>query len=438
MTFKSSGFFPAVLARVRPLHLLFAAACLHVLTVIIICAAGHLSILPAPFTVDGLFAFDSLKNQLEAKTLVGVLSNEGLNAWLQYPFKSHIHLYSISLAIFGPIFGYSILAAEPLNLLCYLASLMLVYQIGKEAFGRVTGLTAAIVIGVWPSFVLHTTQFLKDPLFIVCMLTVVFVCITWLTKKTSWKGAFLLLLLGAVSLALIARMKSNMWESVLILTVAAFIMLLLRQALSRRIFAQNMFSAVLIVMFAVFMPLKATDGYSREQQADESPRQVEQTSFVWSKLGARIAKRREVFNLFGGSPESTIDGAVFFNNTGEIARYLPRATLVGFFAPFPQMWIAHAPTTGRTARLLSGAETMAFYLIVLAAGLCVYVERRKFATWFLLLVALINMVALGLIVTNVGALFRLRYVFWMLIIILGARGVVILASKLRQEEQTSI
>ena len=120
-----------------------------------------------------------------------------------------------------------------------------------------------------------------------------------------------------------------------------------------------------------------------------------------------------------------------FNNTGDIVRYLPRATIIGLFAPFPSTWLASAPTTGRAARFLSGAETLLFYLVALAAGICVYVERRNFSTWFLLLVALINMVALGLVVTNIGSLFRLRYVFWMLIIILGVRGAVILATMLR-------
>ena len=429
--YKPFAFARERLLRVSPLHLLLAAACLHLLTALAIYTAGRLSILPHPFTADGFgqFAFDSLLYQQEAKTLVGVLSNEGVAAWLRVPFQSHVHLYSLSCAIFSPLFGYSVLAVEPLNLLYYLASLTLIYRIGKEAFGKVTGLTAAIVIALWPSFLLHTTQFLKDPLFIVCMLVLVFMCIVWLTRICSWKSALLTVTLSAASIAVLARIKSNMWESVVVLIAVGLVLLLARQVRARRVFAQNMLSAALIMTFTLVMPVKATNVHTRDQRAITSTEQVGQTSFVWTSLGVRIAERRKVFSVYRGSQESAIDGAVFFNNTGDIARYVPRATLIGLFAPFPQMWLASDAATGRAARFLSGAETLLIYFVALAAGICAYVERRNFSTWFLLLVALINMVALGLVVTNIGALFRLRYVFWMLIIIMGVRGAVILAHK---------
>jgi putative peptidoglycan lipid II flippase len=422
--------------RVRPLYLLLAAACLHLLTALAIYTAGRLSILPGPFIADGMgqFAFDSFRYQQEAKTLVGVLNNDGVAAWLSFPVQLHVHLYSLPLAIFGPLFGYSVLAVEPLNLVYYLVSLILIYQIGKEAFGKVTGLIATVVIGLWPSFLLHTTQVLKDPLFIVCLLALVFVCVTWLTRICSWKGALLTVPVGAASLAVLARMKSNMWESVIVLIAVGLMLLLVRQARARRFFAQNMLSAALIMTFTLVMPVKATMVHTRDERALRFSGQGDQTSFGWTSLRARIAERRKIFSLDRKAQESMIDGAVTFNNTGDLVRYLPRATLIGLFSPFPRMWLASTTTTGRAARFLSGAETLLFYLVALAAGICAYFERRNFATWFLLLVALINMVALGLVVTNIGTLYRLRYVFWMLIIIAGVRGLVILAQKFRAQE----
>ena len=41
---------------------------------------------------------------------------------------------------------------------------------------------------------------------------------------------------------------------------------------------------------------------------------------------------------------------------------------------------------------------------------------------FLFLVITIGAVALGLVVANMGALYRLRYPFWILLIVLGAGG----------------
>lgn len=42
--------------------------------------------------------------------------------------------------------------------------------------------------------------------------------------------------------------------------------------------------------------------------------------------------------------------------------------------------------------------------------------------WLVFLVATIGMLALGLVVVNAGALFRIRYVFWMMLIVIAARG----------------
>jgi putative peptidoglycan lipid II flippase len=419
------------ISHLRPIHLLLAAASLHLLTALAIYTAGHFSILPEPFTGDGMgqFAFDSFRYREEAKALVEVLRYEGVAAWFKAPFPPHVHLYSLSFAVFAPLFGYSVLAVEPLNLLYYLATLILIYRIGKEAFGKATGIAAGIVIGVWPSFLLHTTQVLKDPLFIVCMLALVFVWIVWLTRICSWKSALLTVPLGAVAISVLARMKSNMWESVVVVVGVGLLLLLARQALARRVFVPNMLSAILILTFTLVMPLKVTTVRNRDEAAVKLTEQGDQTSFVGASLRARIAERRRGFSLNRRQQESMVDTAVVFNNTGDMVRYLPRATVIGLFSPFPRMWFASTTTTGRTARLIGGGETLLFYLVALAAGVCAYVERRNFASWFLLLVAIINVVALGLVVTNVGTLFRLRYVFWMLIIIMGVRGALILTRR---------
>ena len=48
--------------------------------------------------------------------------------------------------------------------------------------------------------------------------------------------------------------------------------------------------------------------------------------------------------------------------------------------------------------------------------------RRRAAAWLLLSVAATEMIALGLVVINVGTLFRLRYVFLMLLVVLAVGG----------------
>ena len=73
--------------------------------------------------------------------------------------------------------------------------------------------------------------------------------------------------------------------------------------------------------------------------------------------------------------------------------------------------------------MLAGVETLFMYLLYVPTILCVWSNRRNYAVWLLFLIALIGMMLLGLVVVNVGAMFRFRYVFWMLVIVLGVEGV---------------
>jgi phosphoglycerol transferase MdoB-like AlkP superfamily enzyme len=49
--------------------------------------------------------------------------------------------------------------------------------------------------------------------------------------------------------------------------------------------------------------------------------------------------------------------------------------------------------------------------------------RRELSAWFLVVFIGTGILALGLAVNNVGALYRFRYPFWILMVILGAGGI---------------
>lgn len=130
------------------------------------------------------------------------------------------------------------------------------------------------------------------------------------------------------------------------------------------------------------------------------------------RAGSRLAKARA----------SDIDSDEQFRGLGDMLRFLPRAAVIGFFAPFPNMWF-QSGNFGLAVRLVSGVETLTMYFLYVTVGFCLWRERRNATVWLLFLVAAIGMVALGLVVVNAGALFRIRYVFWMLLIVLAVEGV---------------
>lgn len=115
-------------------------------------------------------------------------------------------------------------------------------------------------------------------------------------------------------------------------------------------------------------------------------------------------------------------GHVELNGVRDILEFLPTAAVIGFISPFPRMWF-ESGSFGHAPRVLSGAETLCMYLLYVAVGFCVWHERRNLRMWLLFFVATIGILALGLVVVNAAALYRIRYVFWMLLIVLAAQGI---------------
>jgi hypothetical protein len=142
----------------------------------------------------------------------------------------------------------------------------------------------------------------------------------------------------------------------------------------------------------------------------------------WSRFIARIGKLRQGFAIEFSDAGSNVDSDVQINRTVDLVCYLPRATMIGFFAPFPKMWLAAGNQVGRSGRSLSGLEMLAMYLVEVFAIVGLWSGRRRLSVWFLWLVAAMGMISLGLVVINVGALYRLRYVFVILMIILATEG----------------
>src|SRR5205085_12346137 len=72
-----------------------------------------------------------------------------------------------------------------------------------------------------------------------------------------------------------------------------------------------------------------------------------------------------------------------FRSLTDLLRYLPRAAVVGFFAPFPSMWFASGRQVGSAGRLLGGLESLAMYVVEGLALLGLWRGRRQLSVWFL-------------------------------------------------------
>ncbi len=436
-------------------RLLCAAAVLHVLLAVGLFTAGRAHVAPGLIDRDGIigsFAFDSYEYQHEAARLVEILRQGGLVAWATERAPLHVKAISIQFAILGPLFGYGTLSAEPFNLICYVVILGVALVLGREVGGERAGLLAAGVIAVWPTFFLHTMQLLKDPFFIACALVLVLCMTFWLTRTLGPRGFLVTAAVTAVALSLVLIVRSTFAIFILALVLIGFTLLVIRELRERRPLYWNMICPLLILVVGVLLLLvHSTSGQKTKHPSDQSgqpkavagegvqvptivtylPRpQFEDGAPTYanrfyasaSRVALKLSSVRERFEEVYSQSGSNIDAGVRFSDLKSVLLYLPRAFKIGCWAPFPTTWATPGKQVGSAGRLLAGAETLTMYLFELLALVAVLRPARRLASWLLLSISAFGVTLLALVVPNVGALYRFRYTFWVLLIILGAKG----------------
>lgn len=407
-------------------YLLLAAA-IHITLTTAIFFIGHFRVLPNTFDENGVgltFAIDGTSYQKVATDLVTEWQTNGFSAWLNAKAPFHCRLQSLSFVTFGKLLGHNILGAEPLNLLFYLAILSCIYLLGREIFNPSTGFVAAAIVGLWPTFLLHSTQLIRDPLFISCFLALMLLLTLSLSREFAWRASVGLGIAGAGLATLLWVARGNMWNLVVIAVALALAMLALRMIRERKFMAGNTAVLILIMIAVLSVParLESTTlpgaGPPVTPLAIPSASQPTPSQSIWTRSVKQIGQRRAGFRSYQ-SRASNIDSDVQLNSTGDVLKFIPRALVVGFFAPFPRMWVEKG-NFGRAGRILTGLETLAMYFLYLAVAMCLWRERRNEKVWFLFVVAGVGILALGLVVVNAAALYRIRYVFWILLIVIAA------------------
>ncbi|HEV2708360.1 MAG TPA: hypothetical protein VGV59_20765, partial [Pyrinomonadaceae bacterium] len=245
-------------------RLLMAAALLHIGLALGLFWAGRSQVAPSLIDRDGImasFAFDSYEYRDGAARLAEVLKQGRIRAWATESAPVHVKLISIQFALLGPLFGYGTLSAEPFNLLCYLAVVGLTLALGREVGGERVGLIAAGMVALWPTFLLHTLQLLKDSLFIAGALALVLCVTTWLTRTYGARGAVVTGAVAAVAISLLLLIRVNFAVVIFTLVLFVFALLVVRQLVERRTLYWNMLCPLMILAAGVLLlPLQTTRG----------------------------------------------------------------------------------------------------------------------------------------------------------------------------------
>lgn len=430
-------------SSISPFRLLILAAGLHVALALSLTIIGKAQIAPRTFDTNGVgisFALDSVSYHQEAVHMAGLLRESRLRDWIDYRAKLatfHARIYSISYALLGWLLGEGILAIEPVNLFYYLSMLVLTYLIGASVFSPAIGKLTAVVVGLWPSLLIFTTQLMRDSMYICCFLFLIWAVIVCVKGLASWRQVVAFTASGVAALSLILLARAAMWEIVLITVLLAAIVSLMSQVRARR-FDLRSSVAILLLCVAVFVLPRVISGgrvvdrYERFVARNPALGAVPADAAPWSKVAAQIGWARHVFIVAYPGAGSNLDAEVELRTAGDVVKYLPRALQLGLLAPFPPMWFTPGTKVGLTGRLVIGAEMLGLYAMLVLTVITLVRDHGRLVVWFLFVTSALACTILALVVVNAGALYRLRYPYFIPIVLLGIRGIEVLMTDRKQ------
>lgn len=150
------------------------------------------------------------------------------------------------------------------------------------------------------------------------------------------------------------------------------------------------------------------------------PRTLE-NNFLWIAQQRDGYVHREVY--VEQKAGSMLDGDVRLLSVGDVVAYLPRATQVGFLAPFPASWFEPGNSPGGSLmRRLAGMEMIGVYCAFLFLPYAMWRWRRRVEMWMAVVFGSVQVLIYAVSTPNIGSLYRQRYGFLMLLVGIGLAG----------------
>ena len=315
-----------------------------------------------------------------------------------------------------PLLGANILATEPLSLFYYLAMLTCTFLLAKTIAGPRAAWLASATVGLWPSLMLHSTQLLRDPLLIVAILALMLVLAQLLMRTYERRSALSAATIGTLSCFVIWKCRQDIWPVIMAVISLAVVLFIIGISHERKLAAWNLAVMALLCVMVIVIPETVRNPPRAIRVIPDDILKKHEASF-WGRIGATrdqfLMENREGLG-------STIDQNESLSTRDDVMKYIPRALALGYLAPFPTMWATAGHTVGSIGRLLSGLEMSLTYVIEALACVFIWRSRRHLVTWLLVLTSTLGVLALGLVLVNVGTLYRMRYPFWILLVILAA------------------
>jgi hypothetical protein len=152
---------------------------------------------------------------------------------------------------------------------------------------------------------------------------------------------------------------------------------------------------------------------------------------IEDKLSA-LALARDWFRVSYPTATSNIDTEIALHSAGEMLGYLPRAAQIALFSPFPRDWVKPGRIPQNTLmRRVAAMEMLGVYLALYFLPYAMWVWRRCTQFWTLVVCCLGFLIMYGFVTTNMGAIYRFRYPYLMVLVMLGCAGLVAFLDRVR-------
>lgn len=424
----------------RGVWLLWMLAFVYSLAIGLILQKLVLPMMPSMHAGHGLMPDDAIYFHNTAVEMAERIKALGWGEWRLMPTGAatgNVGLLAGLYALVGPEPAFFLPLTSAFHALGAVLVVLIALQILPTRGGLRAGLVAGFFFLVFPSALVWFGQNHKDSFAIAGFLLALLAFLRSLDSAALSRLLFnsILFLLG---LGLVAIMRPHLVLIYLVAFFCAFACLFAASFAWRELrswagVGRAFLLTCLGVIFSTVVPVNnaLVDQDIREVDgnllADWQWQQSDYIPASADSLLKKVSAMRTHFVNYGLSVEagSIVDAHVKPESAGQAISYLPRALVVGLFAPFPDFWVEKLSLP----RIIGALETLMFYLFF--PGI-LFILRHRLSRPLLacLVVAGAVMMVNAFVSPNMGTLHRVRYGQWFVFLLIGACGWAMLSARL--------
>jgi hypothetical protein len=295
------------------------------------------------------------------------------------------------------------------------AGVVLILILKEFCFGFKQSLIASIPLAVFPSSLTWVSQIHRDGLYILGFLLFFYSVVLALRDNT--KKLLLSLPIGALGILLIYLGREHMMIPMKYLNFILFVLLLI-VFLYKILKTKSIPHKVGHINFMFFLMFALLSHALAPQPQPQTQTQTNWKKEWWipekfDRLLYELARTRHyiIEHVMKGSA-GAVDLDFMPQKASDFIVYTPRALLLGFFSPFPDVWFTKGGTPGGTlARYITPFETLIIWFGFFTFPFFLWKFRKRLDVYLIILSCILFVWLHVISEPNLGSIYRKRYVF---------------------------